>query len=171
MDNQQLTQTDLAWLAGIWDGEGHISIRRCLLGGKRPQYSPRVGVTNTNVQILSRVRQILDQLGVAYYFREKGEGGFEGSHKQCWVVSVETLTNAHKLLATIRPYLIGKGFQADCIIEFSERRLRLNDRKRANSYRKYEPRDYELAISTLEANGDIRGSSQTIRDDAHRAMI
>lgn len=169
--NPQVTQTDLAWLAGICDGEGHFSIRRVVLKSKTPQYSPRIGITNSNVQILSKVRFIIDALGIGHYFREKDEGGFAGSSKQCWVIAIETMTSAVKFITHIRPYLIGKGFQADCILEYCERRIKYFDRSKGNAARKYTERDYNLVRLVYEANGDIRGTSETIRQDAQRAMI
>ncbi len=171
MGNQQVTQTELAWLAGIWDGEGHFSIRRTVQPKGAPQYSPRLGVTNSNTEILARVRQILDKLGVGYYFREKGEGGFEGSNKQTWVIAVETMSNSVKVITAIKPYLVGKTFQADCILEYCNRRILKFDRKKGNKHRQYEARDFELVTCVYEANGDIRGTSETIAQDAHRAMI
>lgn len=172
MGNQQVTQTDLAWLAGIWDGEGHFSIRRTILHrGNSPQYSPRLGVTNSNVQILTKAREILDTLGIGYYFREKDQGGFDGSQKQVWLIAVETMVNAVKVITAIRPYLVGKTFQADCILEYCERRLMVAGRKKGNKIRKYAARDYELVEKVFNANGDIRGTSETIRQDAQRAMI
>lgn len=172
MGNQQVTQTDLAWLAGIWDGEGHFSIRRTVLkNGNSPQYSPRIGITNSNVQILTKVREILDALDIGYYFKEKEQGGFEGSEKQTWVVSVETMINAVKVITAIKPYLVGKIFQANCILEYCERRLKYADRKKGNAERKYSERDFDLVRKVYEANGDIRGTSETIRKDAQRAMV
>jgi hypothetical protein len=40
-----------------------------------------------------------------------------------------------------------------------------------NERRKYTERDFELVRLVYEANGDIRGTSETIREDAQRAMI
>lgn len=174
MDNQQVTQTQLAWLAGMWDGEGHFSMRRTVLKAyNTPQYSPRVGLTNSNTAMLSEARRILDALGISYFFREHSAGGgFDGSSKQVWQISIETLTHAKALITAIRPYIIGKGFQADCISEFCERRLLLADRKKHNNAaRKYQARDFELVRSVYDANGDIRGTSETIAQDAQRAMI
>jgi len=171
MGNQQVTQTDLAWLAGIWDGEGHFSIRRTVVKNNAPQYSPRLGMTNSNVQILTRVREILDALEIGYYFREKDQGGFEGSHKQTWLVAVETMVNAVKVIAAIRPYLVGKCFQADCIMEYCTRRIKAFDRTKGNKSRKYTAEDFDLVMKVYQANGDIRGTSETIRQDAQRAMI
>ena len=173
MGNQQVTQTDLAWLAGMWDADGHFSIRRVVLSkSKTPQYSPRLGLTNCNTQILSRARQILDSLDIGHYFREKPDGGFPGSNRQTWVIAVETMTNAVKLITAIRPYLVGKCFQADCILEYCDRRIKVSDRKKHNNAsRKYTQREYELIRSVFDANGDIRGTSETIRQDAQRAMV
>lgn len=174
MDNPQIPIAEAAWLAGIWDGEGHISIRRTILQkNRKPQFSPRCGMTNTNTQIVNRVRQILDGLGITYYFGEKPpqENHLPRSLKQCWVVEIHTLPGALKLLAVIRPYLVGKGFQADCVLEFCERRLKMFDRHSPNSARVYTPKDFELVGSILEANGDVKGISETVRQDALRARI
>jgi hypothetical protein len=173
MGNQQVTQTDLAWLAGIWDGEGTISIRRVVQKkAKTPQYSPRVCVVNTDTKIISKVRSLLDSIGVRYYFAERDPGSFPGSNKQQWVISIDTLSHAKTFLVHIRPYLIGKSFQADCILEFCERRLKVANRKmHNNNVRAYDEKDYKLVENVYIANGDIRGTSETVRQDAHRAMI
>ena len=81
------------------------------------------------------------------------------------------MENAAKLIPYIRPYLIGKSFQPDCILEYVEHRLTLSNRKKSNKKRKYTKRDFELVASVYEANGDIRGTSETIRQDALKAMI
>lgn len=173
MDNPQVTQTDLAYLGGLWDADGYFSIRRTCQkkGTKRPQYSPRLGFVNSNTMILTKVRQILDNLGIKYYFREKDSGGFDGSKKQVWLIAIETMANAARLITAIRPYLVGKSFQADCILEYCERRLKYADRKRSNDARKYTQRDFELVKNVFDANGDLRGTSETIVKDAQRAMI
>jgi len=88
------------------------------------------------------------------------------------VICVENLINAVRLIAAIHPYLISKRFQAECIMEFCERRLKVADRKKHNNdARSYRKEDFDLVIKILEANGDIRGSSETVRQDAQRAMI
>ena len=174
MDNQQLTQTSLAWLAGVWESEGHFSVRRSLQkhNENRPQYSPRIGLTNTNTLLLGEARRILDILGIEYYFREKGHGGFDGSTKQCWVIEICTMVNSVRLIAAIYPYLISKRFQAESIMEFCQRRLKVVDRRKNNNdKRRYTPEEFELVIGILKANGDCRGSSETWRQDAQRAMI
>lgn len=156
------------------DGEGHFSIRRSVLKGNKPQYSPRIGITNTNAAILTRSRQIMDALNIGYYFREKGQGDFDGSKKQVWVIAVETMVNAVRLIIAVKPYLIGKLFQAECILEYCNKRLLVfkNGRKGlTNKDKQYAPEDFDLIRKVFDANGDIRGTSETIRQDAQRAMI
>lgn len=171
--NQQVTQTQLAWLAGIWDGDGHFSIRRTAQGNKKaPQYSPRIGICSADPITLTEIRRILDVLNIGYYFREKGQGDYDGSKKQVWLVAIETMTNAVKLITAIKPYLIGKLFQADCILEYCERRIKVADRKKVNNnQRKYTEREFELVRLVYDANGDQRGTSETIVQDAQRAKI
>ncbi|MFQ5542565.1 MAG: LAGLIDADG family homing endonuclease [Candidatus Binatia bacterium] len=173
MADQHTTQTErLAWLAGIWDGEGHISIRRTVSkkSGK-PQYSPRVGLTNSNMPIISRARQLLDSLDIEYSFREKGSGGPDGSLRKTGTIRIETLENASRLLTYLKPHLVGKRVQAEDLLELCHRRITAFSRKDPNSRRTYTQKDFELVISILEANRDIRGSAETVRQDAHRAWV
>ena len=128
---------------------------------------------NTNTQILAKTRDILNRLGIGHYFREKSDSGSTlKSNLQCWAITMETLGTAYKFLMFIQPYLVGKQFQADCLIEFCNRRLKVADRKgKTNKDRQYTPREYELISEILDANGNRRGSSETARNDAQRAMI
>lgn len=171
MDNQQVTNVDLAWLAGIWDGEGTISCRKGVQqrGKKNPQFAPRVSMVNTDTQILHEVVRILDTLDIKYYFREKGVGGFEGSRKPCFIISVETLGNAARLLTAIRPYLRGKGFQADMMLKFVNSRLaKVKLRGRDNQKFAYSKDELEWLDSVIQANGNPRGTSETLREAAAR---
>lgn len=176
MDNPQVTQTDLAYLAGSMDADGYFSIRRTIQKGghKNAQYSPRIGFVNSNTLILTKVRQIMDDLNIKYYFKENGCGGFDGSKKQTWRISIETMTNSVSLITAILPYLTGKKFQAECILEYCERRIAvsgINRKGKCNTKKKYTQRDFELVNNVYEANGDIRGTSETIVRDAQRAKI
>ena len=175
MDNQQITQTELAWLAGIWDGEGTISLRRNLNNAGRQgalQVSPRVSMVNTNAAILERVCDILNRMDVHYYMREKGAGGFEGSHRQCWIIAVETLSQSIKLLTALRPFLIGKRFQADCLLQFVQSRLEKTARRKGmtsptfNKQFAYTSEELGWCAQIVQANGDQRGISEAIRQAA-----
>ena len=171
MGNQQVTQLDLVWLAAMWDAEGYFSMRRCVLKNG-PQYSPRLGLVNSDTNILSKARSIADALGISYYFVERGPGSFPGSKKQVWHIEIGTMVNAIRLIDAVRPYLVAKGFQADCIAEYCNRRLAvMADRhSKTNGQKKYAERDFELVRQVFDANGNRRGTSETVRQDAQKAM-
>lgn len=64
MGNQQ--ERSLAWLAGILDGEGTVSIQVYTLPDGRIRITPFVGIVNTDDGILNECRRILEEIGVAY---------------------------------------------------------------------------------------------------------
>ena len=165
MDNPQVTATEIAWLAGIWDGEGTISV--CY--GQKHIASPRVSVVNTNPSIIRRVCEILDGLGIGHRLLEKGQGGFPGSHKQCWIITVERLANAARFLLHLDPYLIGKIEQARLLRRFLDSRLLRRAGVKRNSDAPYTSEELELLVKVVDLNGNQRGTSETIREVAeHR---
>jgi len=107
-----MERTDLAYMAGIVDGEGFIGIDSCCKRKNKPSaYQLRVGVVNTNRELLEWIKE-----------------NFEGSvssrgkptsikHKQSYQWRVEA-KKAGKLLRLIRPYLIIKREQANIGLEF-----------------------------------------------------
>lgn len=163
MDNPQVTELEVAWLAGIWDGEGTISVRRNV---KINQFSPRVSMVNTNAKIIQQVDSILDKMGIGHYLREKGQGGFAGSKRQCWIISIETLQGCRMFLEQVGKYLVGKYPQA-CILErfICSRMSRLKLVKR-NSDAPYSDREMIWCKELYESNGNQRGTSETIREGA-----
>ncbi len=170
MGTSRVGKKDLTWLACIWDCEGHISIRRTILKKSgTPQYSPRVGVTNSSKPMISKTREMLRALDVKHSIRKKQRGGFKGSRKRTWVVSIETLEPAKRLLTYLKPYLIAKPVQAKLLLEFCDRRMKNFSREDPNSKRRYAPRDFKLVALILELNGDIRGAAKKVRQDARRA--
>ena len=160
MDNPQVTAVELAWLAGIWDGEGTISVRR-----SKPikQLSPRCSMVNTNPLILERVCDILTRLGIRYHLREKGPGGFEGSIKQCWIISMDSLTSADQFLHHLKPYLVGKYPQACLLERFVVSRL-ARKHKKALHLAPYSREELQVIEELYTVNGNQRGTSETIRE-------
>lgn len=160
MDNQQVTQADLGWLGGIIDGEGSIAVR---WGRKINQFSPRLQIYNTNPIIIQRCCNILDSIGVAYNVRERGEGGFEGSKKQCWVILTERLGAAALAMNHLLPHIYGKRAQAILLKRFLDSRLSRLSKVKRNSDAPYSKEEMETLADIYQLNGDQRGTSETIR--------
>lgn len=98
---------EVAYLAGIFDGEGSI------LWSERHQW--RLSITNTNVDLL---RWLESQVGgVTRPMRRYP------NRKQCYVWRASGRRGILSLLEAMRPYLIVKAGEADVAIEDLTKRL------------------------------------------------
>ena len=106
-----MKRTDLAYAAGIIDGEGYIGITVHRTQGRKPYYQMRVRVKNTNEWLIQWLRF--------------GFGGSFYTHpilpyrKPVWEWGIET-NKASAFLHLIYPYLQFKKPQAELAIRFQE---------------------------------------------------
>ncbi len=115
-DNQHATLR-LAWLAGIIDGEGSLMIPRYHRNGN-PRYGYRVSISNTNVSIINRCKEILDVLQIKYcnYTQDRGKDGLRRK-----ITHQIHITNKKGILITLEniiPLLVGKKKQAELLYKF-----------------------------------------------------
>lgn len=118
--------SDLMYLAGIFDGEG------CITLGKTKNYTEtyhlNVNITNTNKDLIDWVLFIVGKGGISRKPRK-------ANWKQCyaWKINGEL---AVKFIKKIYPYLKVKKLQADVAIRYGEtirmkeKRIRLTDEER-----------------------------------------
>ena len=102
--NKGMKQVELAYLAGIIDGEGCISFARRL----KKYITPTLQVTNTN-------RDLIDWLHVCLggnVYRRKDD---RPTRKESWLWSVAG-QKALLIIRDIRPYLLVKRKQADIVL-------------------------------------------------------
>ena len=91
----------LAWTAGIVDGEGHISIKHL-----RPTvYQLEIGITNTDPRLMQRLQTLFGG-----HIKRHGKNSL--SKRPCWTWCVCS-KQAETFLRAIRPYLFVKAEQAD----------------------------------------------------------
>ena len=107
------TPIDLAYLAGLIDGEGSVIVNPyCPREGQRfKQYNLRVLVVNTNKEILEWIKSIF---GGGVYSHGKPESI---KHKQCYTWNIDA-KKAEILLREVFPYLKIKKPQAKVALEF-----------------------------------------------------
>lgn len=105
-----MTPTESAYLAGLTDGEGNLSIRY-----RRQRFEMRVSITNTDRRLLEWVR---DTVGAGYInVSMRGNDRCKTAYR--WVLAG---LNAAEYLRSIRPYAISKRDQIDiCLTYQSER--------------------------------------------------
>lgn len=115
---RELKIEEKAYLAGIIDGEGCITISKAT-SGKYVSFRPLVEITNTNFEALKQIGQIL---GVkCTFFELKGKNGRKDYHRVVLYKTKQILS----LLSQIIPYLLIKKRQAELVANFCIRRLDL----------------------------------------------
>jgi hypothetical protein len=100
-----LKETEKAYLAGIVDGEGTVTLSR---QHKNETPIPSVSVANNNLELLKRIKRLL---GGTIVFKKKRKKHHSDSY--VWTIRFD---KALQFLKEIRKYLIVKKPQADLII-------------------------------------------------------
>ncbi len=178
----QLGKTDdneirLAWLAGLLDGEGSISIvenpeRRRTKEGQSyaPSFSPRISISNTNVPTLRRVEEIFGANEIAFYVRWREPGkrcGFATPTKLLWTIWVTGVKRSKRLLDILLPYLVTKEPQAAVLYGFDKTvlgRPRICKHGDVGKYVKSD-RTVKLMISSLNRNPQRLYAEHAKHDD------
>jgi len=139
MDNQHTNNTDLAYLAGIIDGEGCVTIERT--GNRRKStgqrgFLPSIVIVNTNPELISRCQDILNQYQVGNYIKMFRHQNWK--NKELYRLCVIGLLRVYKLIQLIEPYSIAKRGQIQVAKKFIESRTVTHPKGK-----KYD--EYELA--------------------------
>jgi len=132
-DNEQgsPTEIELAWLAGVFDGEGWIGLNRARRSNSRHlRYTACSAITTTSPKLADRIDEILTRVGVKHYRIEMpAKMGKDGSwRRRKWNITTGANVQTAKFLSAIRPYLVEKQRQADLVIEYVEWRSALPTR-------------------------------------------
>lgn len=102
-----MKKTDIAWAAGMFDGEGCVRIRRQLNSDLRnPHHSLVVDMTNTHRETVERFTSIMG-VGTIYEYKKKGSYSYRATSQK-----------ALKVLTLLLPYLVTKREQAEVAIKF-----------------------------------------------------
>ena len=109
-----MNDTELIYLAGLFDGEGciHIASSKYLdKGRKNPPYKLRIQITNTCKDLMDKVASF------GFYVIERKD--LKKNWKRCWVGHMYD-RKAAGLLKQMLPYLIVKKDEATLAIEFQD---------------------------------------------------
>ena len=107
------TTTDLAYLAGIIDGEGSVSIHSTLARRKFQVYVAQVIVVNSHVPLIDWLHSTF---GGIVNVKSVSKKGFIGK-RRCYTWTIIGY-NLDRLLPLVSPYMIVKKQQVDSVIEF-----------------------------------------------------
>ena|SRR3990167_3051337 len=101
------TKIQLAWLAGILDGEGSFMVIRSNRKGKY-RYFYRISIANSNEIIINECKLILKRLGIkcCCYFQDRR--GIKTIRRQTYLIHITNRDGIIKLCSAVVCYLIGK---------------------------------------------------------------
>jgi hypothetical protein len=127
---ETISRVELAWLAGVIDGEGSIGIYRDT-HRKKPRMRTTIKIANTDVRIIARVSEILFKANIRFYYTLTKRRLF------CLTIHTIGFRSCKKLLEMVLPYLVGKKDQAKLMVEYLTYRISLfqstADQRRASN--------------------------------------
>lgn len=147
MGDQQ--ESSLAWLAGILDGEGSISVQVYTLPDGRVRFTPFICIVNTDEGILAEAKRIFSEVvgdkGITYVY------GHGGAKKPCSVLRINGGSGCKAMIVAVLPYLQSvKRENAKAVlayIESRERRLLVRDKHGRIQRAGYSRREVDLICS------------------------
>ena len=111
-----MEETIKAYLAGLLDADGHISICCATANRSKPQYWLQVGITQSNKEFLELIQRKIGA-GTIYRNNKAGTSGFH--NRQRYQLQLHGKAAA-KLLEQLCDFLILKRQQAEIGIEFNK---------------------------------------------------
>jgi hypothetical protein len=108
-----LSEAQLGWLAGFFDGEGTIAINRYPTVSKKPSFHGSVTVANTDKRVIAYIKELLSA-HVSCITPSKPR---KKNHKVCYHIQLRRRSIA-PFLEVILPYLVGKKKQAQLVLAF-----------------------------------------------------
>lgn len=109
-----MEEVEKAWMAGLVDGEGTITIARNKAKGRnRDLFRPILCITNSSLELLQRCKAATNFGGI--YKQKKQASHYRQVYR--WRVSD---SNAVSTIMEIKPYLIAKKRQAEVVCSLQE---------------------------------------------------
>lgn len=142
---------DLAWLAGIFDGEGNIGFE--VRSKEGSCINVRATVTNTDELLINKVLSIYGGLGINSYCQKRKRHSNDGHiRKPCYDLQVHRLREVKILLEAILPFLTTKKERALLAVEYCDIRINKRDKVTANRFAKYGDEERSIVAKVHRLN-------------------
>lgn len=158
--SKKILDIDLAWLAGIIEGEGWVSLilykNRQAKGHHTPNFTTNIGMVNCDKAITNKVKFLFDMLGITYRIQHrKAYIGSDGRpRKEKIEISVISHKNIRPLAEAILPFMVGeKKERLNKLLEFLDIR-KAKPKTGPNS--KYGAEEFEIYKALYSYKGKSR---------------
>ncbi len=184
MGNQQATDIEIGWLAGIVDGEGWLGMTvqtehwyRVGFQTRQKSIKVELQIVNCDPAIIERSASILRKLGINPYLRH-GNRNAPATKRPIYQVSTKHMVSVERVLLILRDHLTGtKQLRADLLLQFIHLR-KTNPgapnpayadgspgRKGPRTIRPYTVEELEI-VERCRALQDRSGASEATRENA-----
>lgn len=172
MDNQQV---DIAWFAGLFDGEGCVSLGKISYGKRDGQYyHPQAILTNTNVNLMNAAANVLRKAGLPFYIRTYASG--RKNTKPLVTIQIQGIFRCLRFYEWLLPYMVGKRQEAELMLEYLRSRLTQPGRKAPYTAREHEifgllaTKKRDVHSRDLEPSGGFLGPLEDIVQSSGKSV-
>ena len=149
VDNAEprLLETDKAWLAGIFDGEGCIAFGKCV-GKKRPYIG--FHITNSDLGLLGKCQMIIQNIikrPIKLLNKKIYSYSLVNTNLKIYTIDLRKQQEIYDILKTIEPYLTAKWRKVKLVLDFLE--VRLEERKQLKYRNMFSPASERLIKDTV----------------------
>lgn len=154
-----MKQTDIAWLAGIMEGEGTFSIyHQKRTGTDTDQLRATISLTNTDPALINKAYDIFKSFGVEMHIHEYKNK--KGSTRPVYDMQTAKATNVQIICQQLLPFLFGeKKAKAEMLQRFVEKRIAKLGTVRDTRRGKYDDEDW-TAFHEFRSSQTARETSQ-----------
>jgi len=119
-------EADIAWLAGIIDGEGNLqaTVQEKPCGQiKRPYFEPKLRITNTDVRMIKKISEIYVREGLVFFYAINHVSRYKNrmpTWKDQLEITIGSKNSILKALRIVTPYLVSKRRKAELMLNTIE---------------------------------------------------
>lgn len=113
-----MKETDLAWLAGIIDGEGNIQISTKKASNGKSYLVSKIRVSNCDMRMTKKISEIYCDLNLTFFYSLMNKNN--PNWKTGMNIEIASQKTSLKLLKLVFPYLVNKQRLAKILIDLLE---------------------------------------------------
>ena len=159
MDNPQVTERDLIWLACFIDCEGSIQLVLTKGSKSNTAIHARVQLPSTDAVLICELQRILRSFGVNPHLYQHIPNSKNGRAKESYTLSFQKFSHIKRVLEAILPHLIAKAAQAQLLLDYIKHRT--DDGSFSGKRKPIADTDYGYWAGMKKLNA--RGTSETTR--------
>ncbi len=110
-------EVDLAWLAGIIDGEGSFNFSFRKNNNGASYLETKVRISNTDVRMIKKIAEIYERENIVFFYTINKRERYNPKWKDQLHIEMSGQGSIKKLLGMLIPYLVNKQKLAEIIIE------------------------------------------------------